>query len=176
MSFQTTTKLLAPELGLGWQTALNLSVEIQPIAYSANLSRDWNGKLVDMSDPMFRLYEIRISADDDMRPATLSQMWPGSTFSIVPPAEIGLVIPAGSSTAIFERTVHSARALTYDFTNVGFTISDQTVTLDTPATEPVRVYARLQYDVMVTEPWRSSYRESEALYSWSLVTEEVGGI
>ncbi|WP_139112688.1 hypothetical protein [Hoeflea olei] len=175
--YEGHTKLLCPALGIGWQTALNLSVELSPISGSAAIERDWNGRAVNLADPMFRLYAIRLSSGaDDMRPPALANMWPGETFTIVPPGEVCVVIPAGGSTAIFPRTIHSARALTLGFDDIAHSFAAKTVTLSAPATEAVRVYARLEHEVMVVEPWRQSFQEAEAAYSWQLATEEVGGI
>lgn len=175
--FEGHTKLLCPALGIGWQTALNLDVELSPIAGSANIVRDWNGRAVNLADPMFRLFSIRISSGaDDLRPPALAKMWPGETFTIVPPGETCVIIPVGSSTAIFPRTVHAARALTLGFLDVANSIAGKTVTLSVPATEPVRVFATMEHEVMVTEPWRQSFREADAQYSWQIVTEEVGGV
>lgn len=175
--YEGHTKLLCPALGIGWQTALNLSVELSPIAESAAIERDWNGRAVNLADPMFRLFAIRISSGaDDMRPPALANLWPGDTFTIVPPGETCAIIPAGGSTAIFPRTIHSARALTLGFDDVAHSFAEKTVTLSSPATETVRVYARQEHEVMVTEPWRQSLQEAEASYSWQLATEEVGGI
>jgi hypothetical protein len=174
--FKGHTKLYCPKLGIGWQTALNISVELSPIASSANIVRTWNGGAVNLADPMYRLYALRISSGaDDMRPPALANMWPGEEFTLVPPGEICVVIPVGGSTAVFPRKVHSARVLTLGFTDVAHTFANKTVTLSAPATEVVRVYARLEHEVMVTEPWRQTYQEADAQYSWQLGTEEVGG-
>lgn len=173
--FEAHTKLIAPALGIGWQTALNVDCEITPISGSANIVRDWNGAAVNLADPLFRLFRITLSCSDDLRPPALANMWPGETFTLVPPQEVCIVIPTGSTTAVFPRTVHSARALTMAFEDVSFTQSSKTVTLAAPATEPVRVYARMEHEVMVFEPWQQSVREADAVYSWQLVTEEVGG-
>ncbi|MGO7273943.1 hypothetical protein ACCT18_01395 [Rhizobium ruizarguesonis] len=174
--FQGHTKLLCPALGIGWQTALNLSVELSPIQGSASIARTWNGGAVNLADPAFRLYAIHISSGaDDLRPPALARMWPGETFTIVPPGELCVVIPVGSSTAVFPRAIHEARALTLGFNDVAHTFADKTVTLSSPATEVVRAYASMEHEVMVTEPWRQSFREADAQYSWQLATEEVGG-
>lgn len=174
--FQGHTKLLCPALGIGWQTALNLNVELSPISGSANMTRNWNGGVVNLADPEFRLYAIRISSGaDDMRPPALSNMWPGETFMIVPPGELCVAIPVGSTTAVFPRKVHEARAISLGFDDIAHFVTNKTVTLSAPATEVVRVYARLEHEVMVTEPWRQSFREADAQYSWQLPTEEVGG-
>lgn len=174
--FEGHTKLLCPALGIGWQTALNLNVELSPISGSANMTRNWNGGIVNLADPQFRLYEIRISSGyDDMRPPALANLWPGETFTIVPPGELCVVIPVGSSTAVFPRKIHSTRAITLGFEDVAHSFSAKTLTQSAPATEIVRAYASMEHEVMVTEPWRQSFREAEAQYSWQLPTEEVGG-
>ena len=174
--YSTPTEILAPDLGFGWQTGFNLSVELSPIAASANIVRNWNGRAKNLVDPEFRLFAIRISSGDDMRPPALANMWPGTVFSIVPPNELMIVIPTGSTAAVFPRAIHSARALTMDFEDISSSIGGKTVTLSSPATVPVRVYARLQYEVMVTEPWRETYQEAAATSQWQLMTEELGGI
>lgn len=173
--YTTPTEILAPALGLGWQTGFDLSVELSPIAASANIVRNWNGIAKNLVDPEFRLFALRISSGDDMRPPALADMWPGTVFSIVPPNELMRVIPVGGTAVTFSRPVHSARALTMGFDDVSSSIAGKTVTLSAPATEPLRVYARLQYEVIVTEPWRETYREAEAASQWQLATEEVGG-
>lgn len=174
--YSTPTEILAPNLGIGWQTGFDLSVELSPIAASANIVRNWNGVAKNLVDPEFRLFALRLTSGDDMRPPALAGMWPGTVFSIVPPNEVMLVIPVGGSAAIFPRAIHSARALTMSFEDVESSSAGKTVTLTAPATEPVRVYARLQYQVIVTEPWRETYREAAASSQWQLVTEELGGI
>ncbi len=173
--YTTPTEILAAALGLGWQTGFDLSVELSPIAASANIVRNWNGIAKNLVDPEFRLFAIRISSGDDMRPPALANLWPGTVFSIVPPNEVMIVIPTGGTAAVFPRAVHSARALTMGFDDVSSSINGKTVTLSAPATEPVRVYARQQYEVIVTEPWRETYREVEAASQWQLATEELGG-
>lgn len=174
--YSTPTEILANDLGIGWQTGFDLSVELSPIAASANIVRNWNGRAKNLVDPEFRLFALQITSGDDMRPPALADMWPGTVFTIVPPNEVMLVIPTGGSAAAFPRTVHSARALTMAFDDMPSSIGGKTVTLSAPATEPVRVYARLQYEVIVTEPWRETYREAAATSQWQLMTEELGGI
>jgi len=174
--YTSPTAILAPALGFGWQTGFDLSVELSPIAASARIVRNWNGIAKNLVDPEFRLFALRISSGDDMRPPALANMWPGTVFSIVPPNELMIVIPTGGTSAVFPRSVHSARALTTGFDDISSSISGKTVTLSAPAVEPVRVYARLQYEVIVTEPWRETYREADASSQWQLMTEELGGI
>ncbi|MBX5111955.1 hypothetical protein HJB51_28920 [Rhizobium lentis] len=174
--FEGHTRLICDALGIGWQTAFNLTVEKSPIADSGQMTRTWNGGKINLADPMFRLYEIRISSGaDDWRPPALLKMWPGTELTIITPDEDGVVIPVGGTTAVFERDIHEARALTMRFDDVAHTVVGQTVVLDAPAAEPVRVFAMLRHDVMVTEPWRKTFREADTSYSWQLATEEVGG-
>jgi hypothetical protein len=176
IEYSAPTKILAPDLGIGWQTGFDLSVELSPIAASANIVRNWNGRAKNLVDPEFRLFALQITSGDDMRPPALADMWPGTVFSVVPPNELMIVIPTGGTAAVFPRTVHSARALTMGFDDVSSSIAGKTVTLAAPATQPVRVYARLQYEVIVKEPWRETYREASASSQWQLMTEELGGI
>lgn len=174
--FEGHTRLICDALGIGWQTAFDLTIEKSPIGDSGNMTRDWNGKKVNLADPMLKLYEIRISSgSDDWRPPALMKMFPGTEFSIITPDDDCVIIPVGGTTAIFERDVHDARALTMGFDDVAHTVSGQSVVLDAPAAAPVRVYARIRFDVMVTEPWRKGFREAEKAYSWQITTEEVGG-
>jgi hypothetical protein len=175
--YEPLTTLIAPALGIGWQSGTDLTVDVQPIAASGNIVRNWNGIAKNLADPEFRLFAIRISSGEgEYRPPALANMWPGATFTIVPPNEYALLIPTGGTTAVFPRLVHSARALTLGFDDVEFTVSGKSVTLSSPATEPVRVYARWIHEVMVIEPWTESYQERIAESRWSLSTEEVGGI
>lgn len=174
--YSSPTSTIAAALGIGWQTGFDLSIEMAPIAASANIVRNWNGRAKNLVDPEFRLYGIRITSGDDMRPPALEDMWPGTVFTIVPSNELMRVIPVGGTAAVFSRPVHSARALTMSFDDVSSSIGGKTVTLSAPATEPVRVYARLQYEVMATEPWRETYREATATSQWQLATEELGGM
>ncbi|MBB4064056.1 hypothetical protein [Gellertiella hungarica] len=176
MTYEAPTKILAPDLGIGWQTGFELSVEMSPIAQSANIIRNWNGVAKNLAEEEFRLFAIKINSNADFRPPALANMWPGTVFSLVPPNEVCVIIPVGGTTAVFPRNVHEARALTMAFDDVGHTVSGKTVTLSAPAIVPVRVYARLEYTVMVTEPWSETYQEATADSQWQLSTEELGGL
>ncbi|WP_024315781.1 hypothetical protein [Rhizobium favelukesii] len=171
------TKLIAADLGIGWQTGLDLTIEMSPIAASANMKRNWNGRAKNLATAEFMLYGFRISSGEgEQLPPALSSLWPGHIFSLVASNEVMVVIPTGSSTAVFPRNIYSARGLTFDSHAVAGSFSGKTFTLPAPATEPVRVYARLQYEVIVWEPWRETYREAQAQTSWQLYVEELGGI
>ncbi len=168
------TKILAPELGLGWQTGFDIVVDVVPMSDDGEIERDWNGKYVDMTEPEFQLYEIRISSSDDMLPPALANMWKGKVFSIVPPNEHTLVIPTGGSSIQFPRKIHSVRAITMSSENVPVTFLDKVATLAAPAVEPIRVIVRYEHEVVVTQPYRNSMQEREVRYTWDLTTEETG--
>lgn len=168
------TKILAPELGLGWQTGFDIVVDVQEIGHDGEIERDWNGNYVDMTEPEFQLYEIRISSSDDMLPPALANMWKGKVFSIVPPNEHTLVIPTGGSSVQFPRKIHSVRAITMSSENVPVTFLDKVATLVAPAVEPIRVIVRFEHEVVVTQPYRNSMQEREVRYTWDLTTEETG--
>jgi len=175
--FQITTTLISDNLAIGWQTALGLTIELAPIDESAHIVRSWNGRARNLAAPEFQLFACTISSSDDMRPPALSDMWPGKTFTMVPPAELSDVIQPGASSRTLIRTPHpgSVRCLTRNFADVAFTVAGKTVTLASPATEPVRIFYRPVLKLFITEPWTSSTHEQNAQVSWTLVAEEEGG-
>ncbi|WP_428427325.1 hypothetical protein [Pararhizobium sp.] len=176
---QSPTKIICDRLAIGWQTGFDLSVTITPIAASGDIERNWNGKYVDLSEPEFRLFSVRItSGDAEMRAPALARLWPGTVFTIVPSTPFEDMIPVGGTTVVFERLIHpgSVRCLDLEFNDVPFTVVGRTVTLSSPAATPVRVSARYELEVIVTEPWSITDQETKASVSWSLGTEEVGGI
>lgn len=175
----TLSKLIAPDLALGWQSGADLTFTVRPISESAQMERTWNGKKVDLGSPEFRLYSIRISSGSaEYRMPALSRMWPGTVFSVVPPLALGDVIPTGSQSRTLERTPYalSVRCLTLGFEDVSFTLDGDVVTLSSPAVTPVRIYYQPVLEVVVTEPWEATLREQAADVSWSLTCEEVGDI
>ncbi|UFS81565.1 hypothetical protein LPB79_25165 [Rhizobium sp. T136] len=103
------TKLIAADLGIGWQTGLDLTIEMSPIAASANMKRNWNGRAKNLATAEFMLYGFRISSGEgEQLPPALSSLWPGHIFSLVASNEVMVVIPTGSSTAVFPRNIYSA--------------------------------------------------------------------
>lgn len=171
---KSPTKILAPELGIGWQTGFDIVVDVQEMSHDGEIERDWNGSYIDMTEPEFQLYEIRISSSDDLLPPALTNMWKGRVFSIVPPNEHVLVIPTGGTAVQFPRKIHTARALTLGFEKVAVSFADKVATLSAPASEPVRVIALFEHEVVVTQPYRNSLQEREVRYSWDITTEETG--
>ncbi|MEF3134624.1 hypothetical protein OS035_24515 [Rhizobium sp. 268] len=174
----TLTQLIAPDLALGWQSGTDLTFTMRPISESAQKERTWNGKIVGLGSPEFRLYSYRItSGAGEYRMPALSRMWPDTVFSIVPPLPLGDVIPTGFQSRTLERTPYapSVRCLTLGFEDVPFTLNGDVVTLSSPAAAPVRIYYQPILEVVVTEPWEATLREQAADVSWSLTCEEVGG-
>lgn len=175
--FPITTSLISDDLAMGWQTALDLQVSISPISDASQIVRTWNGKALNLAAEEFQLFRVDISSSMDMRPPALSKMWPGATFTMVPPAELSDVIGNGgtSRTLIRDPYEGSVRCLTRNFEDVDFSVNGRVVTLDTAATEPVRIYFRPILHLFVVEPWSVSTAERRAEVSWNLVTEEQGG-
>jgi len=175
--YPITTTLISADLAIGWQTALGLSVEMSPIEESAHIVRSWNGRARNLAADEFKLLACTISSSEDMRPPALSRMWPGSTFTMVPPSELSDVIQPGATSRTLIRPVYagSVRCVTRTFSPVPFTlIGDRIVSLSAPATEPVRIYYRPILNLFVTEPWSISTHEQNAEVSWSLTAEEEG--
>jgi hypothetical protein len=175
--FPIMTTLISADLAMGYQTALGLTVDISPIEESANIVRSWNGRARNLSAPEFQLFSCTISSSEDIRPPALSNMWPGATFTLVPPAELSDVIQQGASSRTLIRNPHpgSVRCLTKNFVAVPFSVSGRVVTLSSAATESVRIYYRPILKLFVVEPWQTSTHELKAEVSWSLTAEEEGG-
>lgn len=174
----TLTKLIAPDLALGWQSGADLTFTVRPISEASEMARSWNGKAVNLGSSEFRLYSIRISSGaGEHRMPALSRMWPGTEFSIVPPLALGDVIPTGVQSRTLERTPYapSVRCLSLGFEDVPFTLVGNVLTLAAPAAAPVRIYYQPVLEVVVTEPWEATLREQAVDVSWSLTCEEVGG-
>ncbi|MDH0123308.1 hypothetical protein ABE562_04920 [Brucella intermedia] len=175
--YPITTALISTDLAIGWQTALGLTVELTPIEESAHIIRSWNGRARNLAADEFKLLACTISSSEDMRPPAISRMWPGATFTMVPPAELSDVIQPGATSRTLIRPAYpgTVRCVTRTYEPVPFTlIGDRIVSLTAPATEPVRVYFRPILNLFVTEPWSTSTHEQNAEVSWSLTAEEEG--
>lgn len=174
--FPITTTLISDDLAMGWQTALDLQISMSPISDSAEIVRTWNAKAINLAAEEFRLFRVEISSSMDMRPPALSGMWPGATFTMVPPSELSDVIMTGGSSRTLIRTPYegSVRCLTRNFEDVPFSVDGRVVTLEGPALEPVRVYFRPILHLFVVDPWQTTSAERRAEVSWSLITEEQG--
>lgn len=171
------TTLICPDLAVGWQSCQDLSVEISPIAESADMTRTWNGVGVNLAAPEFQLYAVRLtSGAAELRSPALSRLWPGSAFQLVPPSEFGDFIADGNDSCTLLRDPYpgSVRCLTAGFDDVAFSVLDRVVTLDAPASGLVRVYYRPVLYLMVWAPWSETFRERDAEVSWSLETQEYG--
>jgi len=179
-TYRSPTTLICSNLAVGWQTGFDLTIDINPIAESAAMERTWNGRLVNLADDAFKLFEVRISSGEgDMRPPALDEMWPGKVFSLVPPVgcEHSSRIAQGGTTRTLIRDPHpgSVRCLDLGFVDIPFTVSGRVVTLDAPAETPVRIYYRPVFELMVYAPYSKSQRETRAEAAWSIQAQEVGG-
>lgn len=172
------TALVSTDLALGWQSGMDLSCSIEPIAESGDMTRTWNGRKVNLAMPEFRLYSVRISSGQgEVRSPALSQLWPGTVFTLVPTNELGDALSVGTQSRTLVRDPYpgSVRCVDAAFEPVAFAVVGRVVTLAAPATTPVRIYFRPILTLMVTAPWQESFREAAAEVSWSLECEELGG-
>ncbi|CAN7330020.1 hypothetical protein [Neorhizobium tomejilense] len=170
--------LICTDLAIGYQSGIDLSVDMKPIGLSADMRRTWNGRLVNLADPAFRLYQIGISSGEgEIRAPALSRLWPGVEFQLVPPAELSDMIAPGGTSRTLQRTPYIPSIRVYDlaFNAVPFNVAGKVITLVSPAVTAVRIFFRGVYDLTVTEPWSVNTRASRAEVSWTLVSEETGG-
>lgn len=58
-----------------------VDVEVTPIPASKQYRRDANGTLHDVSDPVFRKYQVKVSATDQQFP-DLGGVWPGMPLTV----------------------------------------------------------------------------------------------
>ncbi len=76
-----------------------LSASLTPIAQTAQIERNINGGIVDLSNPSFRKYRIQISCTDQESPgfAAMSSfsdgIWPGSFVTVTLPPQLGSADP-----------------------------------------------------------------------------------
>lgn len=178
MQHVSPSTLICVDLALGFQSGFDLSVDMNPIDMSSDMRRTWNGRLLNLADPAFRLYKVRIaSGEGEIRAPALSRLWPGTECQLVPPAELSDMIAPGGTSRTLQRTPHVDSIRVYDlaFNALPFTIVGRVLTLASPAATVIRIYYRPILDLMVTEPWAINTRATRAEVSWELVSEEVGG-
>lgn len=171
--------LICTDLAMGWQTGLDLEIEMKPIAESGDIRRTWNGKAVNLADPAFSLFEVRIrSGEQEQRTPALSQLWPGTVIQLVPPLALADRIATGGTARTLARDPYlpSLRVLDLGYNNdVEHSVAGRVVTLASAALAPIRIYYRPVLNLMVTEPWSVSGREMRGEVSWDLTCQEVGG-
>jgi len=172
------SKLICSAMPLGWQTGTDMTANISLISEASDMRRSWNAELRNFADPAFRLFKIELtSGEGEYMTPPLMRLMPGDSFHIVIDADFEDFIPAGGTTRTLIRDPHpgSIRCKNLGIAAVPFTSSGRVVTLATPAAEEVRISARYDLSVMITEPWKFSERASDRKVSWSVVVEEVGG-
>ncbi|MGO8083480.1 hypothetical protein [Rhizobium leguminosarum] len=178
MTTGSPTALICTDLAIGWQTGFDITSEMGSISEAGDMTRSWNGRKVNLAMPEFRLYYVRISSGQgEVRSPALSRMWPGTVFTMVPINELPDVIPTGMQSRTLERDPHpgSIRCVDPEFNAIPFAVDGRVVTLAAPAATPVRIYFRPVLTLIVTAPWKETFREAGAEVSWSLECEELGG-
>ncbi|CDN46827.1 hypothetical protein [Neorhizobium galegae] len=172
------SKTVCSAMPLGWQTGTDMTASISLISESSDMRRSWNAELRNFADPAFRLFKIELaSGDGEYMTPPLMRLMPGDTFHIVVDADFEDFIPVGGTTKTLIRDPYpgSIRCKNLGTTAIPFTSSGRVVTLDAPAVEEVRISARYDLSVMITEPWKFSERASDRKVNWSVVVEELGG-
>jgi hypothetical protein len=157
-TYQKTTDLHCPALGIGWLTGLDLTATVEPIGESAKMVRSWNGTLINLAPEEFRQVRITLSGSGDVLPPAFAALWPGTEITIVPPVDIGGANLSG-------RTSHSTK--TVDARGVEVPRAGYT------ALSPTRTYRRYSFKCKVVEPWQITHRDTRKDVSWSLVCEEM---
>lgn len=76
-----TTWLTLSGIGVPPYSARGLSQSIEQIDAGVVLARDWNGNLLDLSNPNFQKYRTSISGDDQAPPA-FDGVWLGRLITI----------------------------------------------------------------------------------------------
>lgn len=80
----TVTDIVFSGLGFPDYCARGASVDVTPIQQSKQFRRDVNGKLLDVSDPVFQKYQVKVSGSDVAFP-DLGGVWPGKLVTVTTP-------------------------------------------------------------------------------------------
>jgi hypothetical protein len=75
------TDIVFSGLGFPDYCARGVEVEVIPIPAAKQFRRDVNGTLRDVSDPVFRKYQVRINGNDQQFP-DLGGVWPGKLVTV----------------------------------------------------------------------------------------------
>jgi hypothetical protein len=78
------TDIIFSGLGFPDYCCRGVDVEVTPIGAAKQFRRDVNGTLRDVSDPVFRKYQVKISANDQQFP-DFGGIWPGSLVTVTTP-------------------------------------------------------------------------------------------
>lgn len=89
-NFPTETTLMSiTGIELGPYSTRDLTMTLEPIPQSAQVERDINGNLIDLSEEQFRKYRVTISATDHESPV-FAGVFPGHQFTVVCVPQLGL--------------------------------------------------------------------------------------
>ncbi len=91
--------LTGPGFDLSKFALRGVTADLQPIDQSAQIERDVNGNVMDLSAPEFRKYALTIACSDQESPgfAAVSSesdgIWPGTLVTVTLPPQLGSVGP-----------------------------------------------------------------------------------
>src|SRR5687767_11003648 len=89
-NFPTQTTLMEiTGIELGPYSVRDLTMTLEPIPQSAQIERDINGRLIDMSEPQFQKFRVTIEATDQESPV-FADVFPGHEFTVVTVPQLGL--------------------------------------------------------------------------------------
>lgn len=118
---------------------------LEPIAESANITRDANGVAIDIGNPDFRKFESILSCTDQV-PPELMALWPGVVATVTCVAELPFLTIGGAAI----RPVYG-----------------------TPRVDLLHTYYRPILTMVVMEPWRIVNNRWDAEVNWQLRMQEV---
>jgi len=145
MTTEFQTLLVLSDSGVPLYSARGVIQTLTPIGAAANLVRDINGELVDLSDNEFQKFSSNISCTD-VNPPALNGVWPGKVLTVDCAFELAFKTSGGSP---IRGVVSGSSRTDGDFT-----------------------FYRPQMTMMVTN-YQQSFDEWECQYSWSIDLEEV---
>lgn len=141
----STTLLVLAGIGVSPYSARGLTQTLNAIRGAANVRRNVNGGLRNLSEPQFRKYESTISCSDQ-DPPVCDGVWPGQLVTVDCVKE--LCYPTGGS-------------------------PDREVVEGSTRTDGDLTFYRPRLQMMVLAGFNMSRAEYEAAESWSLQLEEV---
>lgn len=81
------TLLTLTGIGVSPYATRGLDMEIQPLEQAGQIFRNVNGGMVDLTDPIFKLYRVTISCTDRRAPP-FGGLWPGQLVTLESPIEM----------------------------------------------------------------------------------------
>lgn len=173
------SSIISASIPMGWQTGMDLSVEMSLIPQSADMKRSINGRLKNFSDPAFNLYRLKItSGSGELKAVPFTRLVPGTVFDIELATDFEDFIAPGGSVRTLVRAPKdgSVRVRDRHFQPVPFSIDGSILNLAAPATDVVFISYKPVLHCMISAPISVTESEQRNDVSWSVEAEEVGGI